>query len=220
MSGAPPRLLDIALTSPPVKPAIAFVRTPVWDEAEAATQDGFAELVEVLGEACAEVALPDSFGEWRAAHRALMTAGMARNLGSYYRRARDRLAPGLREMIEAGTAVTAVDYFQALDWRKALTGGLDKLFDRYDAIITPAAPGEAPKSLETTGNPVFSGLWTLCGVPAVTLPLLQGPDGMPVGVQMVGRRGEDARLLRTARWLVEMLQEEGQDASVVVGARQ
>lgn len=217
---APPRLLDTMLSAPPVMPEFAFVKSPVWEEAESATKEGFAELVEVLGKSCTEVALPEVFQEWAKAQRSLMRAGMARNLASYYGRAGDRLSAQLRELIEEGLTVTAVDYLAALDWREALNNGLEQLFDRYDAIITPAAPGEAPKGLGSTGNPIFNGLWTLCGVPAVTLPLLTGPNGMPVGVQVVGRRGEDARLLRTARWLAEALREAGQDASVVVGARQ
>jgi aspartyl-tRNA(Asn)/glutamyl-tRNA(Gln) amidotransferase subunit A len=102
--------------------------------------------------------------------------------------------------------VTAVEYLAALDWREALNNGLEQLFDRYDAIVTPASPGEAPAGLGSTGNPIFNGLWTLCGVPCVTLPLLQGPNGLPVGVQIVGRRGEDARLLRTARWLATIVE--------------
>ena len=214
---APPRLLEIALTAPPVRPELAFVKTPVWDEAEQETRDGFAELVEVLGKDCVEVPLPETFSEWAGAHRALMRGGMARNLASYYARAKDQLSAPLRELIEDGQTVSAVDYLAALDWREALNNGLEQLFDRYDAIITPATPGEAPKGLHATGNPIFNGLWTLCGVPAVTLPLLEGPNGMPVGVQVVGRRGEDARLLRTARWLVDTLQAAGQDASVVTG---
>jgi len=108
--------------------------------------------------------------------------------------------------------VPAVDYLEALDWRQALNNGLEPLFERYDAIITPAAPGEAPRDLGTTGSPVFNALWTLCGVPAVTLPLLKGPNGLPVGVQLVGQCGEDARLLRTARWLVSAL--EGQEVAI------
>jgi len=80
----------------------------------------------------------------------------------------------------------------------------DELFmERYDAILTPAAPGTAPKGLAATGDPSFCTLWTLCGMPALSLPLMQGSDGLPLGVQLVGRRGFDARLLRTARWLVE-----------------
>jgi aspartyl-tRNA(Asn)/glutamyl-tRNA(Gln) amidotransferase subunit A len=131
---------------------------------------------------------------------------MARNLHTYYRRGKDKLSPALRALLEDGMNVTAVDYLAALDWRKALINGLEQLFDRYDAIITPAATGEAPSGLEATGNPIFNGLWTLCGVPAITLPLLQGPAGLPLGVQLVGRYGEDARLLRTARALTGMIE--------------
>jgi Asp-tRNA(Asn)/Glu-tRNA(Gln) amidotransferase A subunit family amidase len=79
------------------------------------------------------------------------------------------------------------------------------VFDEFDAILTPATPGEAPRGLASTGNPVFCTIWTYLGVPAVTLPLLRSAAGLPLGVQLVGRRGNDARLLRTAGWLVETL---------------
>ena len=186
---APPRLFDIAQSEPPVTPTLAFVKTPFWDKAAAETKEGFAELIEALADTCREVALPEIFSEGASAQRTLMNAGFARNLGLYYDRGK----------------VSAVNYLEARDWREALNNGLEQLFDRYDAIVTPAAAGEAPKGLSTTGDPVFNALWTLCGVPAVTLPLLSGPQGLPVGVQLVGRRGEDARLLRTARWLVGMI---------------
>jgi len=204
----PPRLLDTALSDPPVTPALAFVKTPVWDEAAAETKEGFTELVEALGDACAEVALPEIFSESARAQRTLMLAGFARNLGNYYVRGKDKLSDHARETIEEGRKVTAVDYLEALDWREALNNGLEQLFERYDAIVTPSAPGEAPRDLSTTGDPVFNAMWTLCGVPAVTVPLLEGPNGLPVGAQLVGRRGEDARLLRTARWLVGTVEAE------------
>ena len=82
---------------------------------------------------------------------------------------------------------------------------LTEVLERYDAILTPAAPGEAPAGLGSTGNPAFNTLWSLCGMPAVSLPLLTGPTGLPVGVQLVGRRGDDARLLRAAAWLARAL---------------
>jgi Asp-tRNA(Asn)/Glu-tRNA(Gln) amidotransferase A subunit family amidase len=202
----PPSLLEVALTKPPVTPAIAFVKTPMWHEADLTTQEAFAELTSELGKTCTEVTLPDVFKEWASALWPLVKAGMARNLESYYRRGKDQLSTKLRTLLEEGMNVTAVDYLMALDWRIALRSGLDQLFDRFDAILTPAAPGEAPTGLESTGNPAFNGLWTLCGVPAVTLPLLQGPNELPVGVQLIGRFGEDARLMRTARWLVEKIE--------------
>ena len=104
-------------------------------------------------------------------------------------------------MIEEGRNVKAIDYNNAIELREVLNAGLDQIFERYDAIITPSTTGEAPKTLEHTGNPVFCSLWTYCGVPAVTLPLLIGDNSMPIGVQMIGQRGHDGRLLRNAQFL-------------------
>ncbi len=78
---------------------------------------------------------------------------------------------------------------------------MQSLGDEYDAILIPSACGEAPESLATTGNPIFCIIWTYLGVPAVNLPLLEGENGMPLGVQLVGPKGDDGRLLRSARWL-------------------
>jgi Asp-tRNA(Asn)/Glu-tRNA(Gln) amidotransferase A subunit family amidase len=203
---APPRLLDLARSRPPLKPLFAFVKQPVWDQAEASTQEAFAELTGELGDQCDEVPLPDLFAEALPAHAALMLAGFARNLNPYYERGRDQLSERMRSAIEDGQKITAVQYLRALDWRDVLYAGLEKVFERYDAIITPAAPGEAPSGLDSTGNPAFCTLWTLLGVPAISLPLMQGPNGLPIGVQLVGPRGNDGRLLRTARWLVEFLE--------------
>ncbi len=199
----PPRMLEKVLAAPPVTPKLAFVKTPAWDEAEAATQKGFIELAKALGTFCVEVALPEIFSDWMDALRVLMRAGMAHNLSFYYREGKERLSQPLRSLIEEGQMISAVDYLAALDRRAALSHALDQLFESHDAILTPAAPGEAPAGLGSTGNPAFNGLWTLCGVPAVTLPMLQGPKGLPIGVQLVGRRGHDARLLRTAQWLTQ-----------------
>jgi Asp-tRNA(Asn)/Glu-tRNA(Gln) amidotransferase A subunit family amidase len=99
-----------------------------------------------------------------------------------------------------------VDYQRALRSIAPAAASFDDLFmQRYDAILTPAALGSAPKGLASTGDPSFCTLWTLLGMPAVSLPLMQGANGLPLGVQLVGRRNFDARLLRTARWLVEKL---------------
>ena len=107
----------------------------------------------------------------------------------------------MRGMIEEGQTVKAIDYNDAVGGIADLNGMLDEIFETYDAILTPSAPGEAPLGLEATGNAVFCTIWTLCGTPAISLPLLRGSNTMPMGVQLVGPRGDDARLLRTARWL-------------------
>jgi Asp-tRNA(Asn)/Glu-tRNA(Gln) amidotransferase A subunit family amidase len=202
---AAPRILDTALSDPPVRPQLAFVKTPAWPGIEPDCAAGFAELVEALGDACDEVDLPPIFGEGSMAHRRVMLAEIAHNLRPYYDRGADQLAPETRGAIEEGRRITATDYLAALDWREPLYTGLEELFERYDAILTPAAAGEAPAGLESTGSAAFCTLWSLLGVPALTLPLLTGARGLPIGVQLVGRRNDDGRLLRTARWLVNSL---------------
>jgi Asp-tRNA(Asn)/Glu-tRNA(Gln) amidotransferase A subunit family amidase len=202
---ARPPLAAVAASEPPLPPRLAFVRSPAWERAELVTREAFAELVEALGDAVAEVELGASFEPAVARHRTIMEVEMAHNLGRDYDKARDRLSPALREAIERGRARAAVDYVAAVAGIPALNGALDPVFDEFDAIVTPAAPGEAPRGLATTGDPVFCTIWTYLGTPAVTLPLLRSTARMPLGVQLVARRGGDARLLRTARWLVETL---------------
>jgi Asp-tRNA(Asn)/Glu-tRNA(Gln) amidotransferase A subunit family amidase len=204
---APPRLLETALQDPPVRPQFAFVRTPAWSELDDDSIEGFAELVDALGDGCDEVDLPPVFAEAAVAHRRIMLAEMSHNLRHYYDRAADQLAPATRAAVEEGRAISADEYLSALEWRDTLYAGLEEIFDRYDAIITPAATGAAPPGLESTGSAACNVLWSLTGVPAVTLPLLADRQGLPVGVQLIERRGFDGRLLRTARWLQQHLAE-------------
>jgi Asp-tRNA(Asn)/Glu-tRNA(Gln) amidotransferase A subunit family amidase len=186
-----------------VPPRLAFVRQPVWDQAAEDTKAAFAELVEHLGERVEEVALPASFDDAIDLHQTIMEADLAKSFAREYERGGERLSSRLREMIERGQRTLAVDYNRAVARLAALNATLAEFFASYDAILTPAAPGEAPRGLGSTGSPVFCTIWTLCGTPAVTLPLLTGASGLPIGVQLVVEKGDDARLLRTARWLIE-----------------
>jgi Asp-tRNA(Asn)/Glu-tRNA(Gln) amidotransferase A subunit family amidase len=201
----PPRLLDTALAEPPVTPQLAFVKTPAWSGVDSDCAEGFGELIAALGDRCDDVELPAVFAEGATAHRRIMLAEIAHNLRHYYDRGADRLADETRAAVEEGRAVAATEYLASLDWRETLHAGVEEVFERYDAIVTPAATGEAPAGLHSTGSAAFNVLWSLLGVPAITLPLLTGMNGLPVGVQLVGRRGNDGRLLRTARWLVRTL---------------
>jgi Asp-tRNA(Asn)/Glu-tRNA(Gln) amidotransferase A subunit family amidase len=199
---ARPPLSAVAASEPPLPPRFAFVKSPAWEHAEPVTREAFAELVDGLGEAAAEVDLGESFTRASEFHRTVMEVEIAHNLHRDYERGRDRLSKPLCAVIERGRTHRAVEYTGAVAGIAPLNEALDSVFDEYDAIVTPAAPGEAPRGLESTGNPIFCTLWTYLGVPAITLPLLWSEAGLPLGVQLVGRRGNDARLLRTARWLV------------------
>lgn len=205
---ARPPLLAVAESEPPLPPRLAFVRSAVWDRAESVTHEAFAELVETLGESATEVDLGSAFSRAVDFQRVVMEVEMSHNLHRDYERAGDKLSAALRQVIERGRTYPAVDYLRATSAIAPLNETLEEVFNEYDAILTPAAPGPAP-AIDTTGSPIFCSTWTYLGTPAVTLPLLSSGDGLPMGVQLVGRRGNDARLLRAARWLVKTLQAGG-----------
>jgi Asp-tRNA(Asn)/Glu-tRNA(Gln) amidotransferase A subunit family amidase len=192
--------------APPVEPMFAFIKTPHWARTDADTKDAYAELVQTLGDRVEEVELFASASDAWDWQRTIMEAEMTANLEPLWSRGRDRLSERLRGLLERGAETLALDYQRTLRKLPAVIESFEELFtERYDAILTPPALGTAPKGLGATGDPVFCVLWTLLGMPAVTLPLMQGANGLPLGVQLVGRRNFDARLLRTARWLEKKL---------------
>jgi Asp-tRNA(Asn)/Glu-tRNA(Gln) amidotransferase A subunit family amidase len=197
---------NIAAEEPPLAPMFAFVKTPRWQSADEDTKEGFSEIIEHLGSQVEEIELFPSAGDAWEWHQTIMAAEMAHNLEREWTNGRDRLSEQLRAQIARGREVRAADYLRALSRIASVHGSFVELFEqRYDAIVTPAATGAAPKGLSSTGDPSFCTLWTLCGMPCVTLPLLQSAAGLPIGVQLVGPRYGDARLLRTARWLAAQI---------------
>jgi Asp-tRNA(Asn)/Glu-tRNA(Gln) amidotransferase A subunit family amidase len=195
-------LVDTAAQEPPLAPMFAFIKTPMWERADGDTKAGFDEIVEALGAQVEEVELFPSAGDAWLYHQTIMSTEMAVNLGREWESGGERMSEQLRRQIEQGRVVSAFDYQRALEQIDPIHDSFVELFEqRYDAILTASAPSAAPKGLASTGDPAFCTLWTLCGMPCITLPLLESTDRLPIGVQLVGPRGGDARLLRTAKWL-------------------
>ena len=206
---AAPRLARVMAEPVPLEPHFAFVRTPMWDQVEESSKDGFRELIDSVNEKNKEtidvIDLPAQFKDIYQDHQNIMEADLALNFAREYRDGKSQLSSVLCEMIERGQKVLATDYNSALNRVLEYAECLDEIFDEYDAILTPSTLGPAPVGLDKTGSPVMNTIWTLCGNPAINIPLLQSPDGMPVGVQIVAGKGDDARLFRTSRWLLEYL---------------
>jgi Asp-tRNA(Asn)/Glu-tRNA(Gln) amidotransferase A subunit family amidase len=200
-----PNFPAFAVEDFPVEPRFGFVRTPVWDKAEPEAQRAFEKLAESLGENCVRIDLPPEYAEAWDIHRTIMTAEMAHNLGHIVDRSGDGVSEVLRKLVAEGREVSAVAYQRALNEARQLTDSLAGYFQHCNAFLTPATTGVAPKGLDATGNPVFCSMWTLSGLPSLSLPLLTGEDDLPIGVQLVGGPNDDARLMRTAHWLVRKL---------------
>ena len=205
--GAVPPLLEVCRSEPPVVPRLAFLRTSRWSQLESDSKAGLEEVVDQIGGGVDEITMSEAFDSVWEALRTINCVEMATWYAKIYRDGEQYFRDDEKKMIEYGLSVSAVDYINAMESRAVANQMLDHYFDEYDAIIAPAALGEAPEGLESTGDPMFSTPWSFCGVPALSLPLLQGSSSLPMGVQLVGQRMDDARLLRTGTWMVSRLLE-------------
>jgi len=190
------------------KPRLGFFQTPFWSATAPETRQLLEQTARQLSESgfgVEEVTCPASFGNLNEMHANLMAFETARNYVSEYEEPnRSLLDERSRQAIETGWTVSADDYQTMRVELGQARLQFAELARDFDAIMVPATVGEAPP-IESTGDPVFNRMWSLLGVPAVTLPAGRGPNGLPLGVQFVGRYDTDLRLLQVCedveRWL-------------------
>jgi len=184
-------------------PRMAVFKGPPWASLESGTEAAFDSLMQRLG-GVGEMPVPAPAEDALDVHVIIMDASTAANPGRYLADA-DKLLPETVKRITAGASISGAEYVAAIDKAEAIRHSLDRLFADVDVLLTPSAPGEAPEGLSFTGNPVFQKIWTLAGMPTLNLPMMTGPNGMPIGLQVIGRRGRDAALFQAAKWIEEQL---------------
>ena len=204
-----PKLLAASRQKPPMEPVFAYIKLPFMKELNEDTKEGFEEAKQEIKDKLKgkvdEVDLPEGFNgiiEW---HKIIMESDMATSFSKEYKSFKNKLSDKIIEAIERGMKYTSVEYNDALSKIDAANTYFKQFFHDYDAILTPSAIGEAPKGLEFTGNPIFCTVWTYCGMPSISLPLLQGNNGLPIGVQLVSSLYDDERLFRNASWLINKI---------------
>jgi len=196
------------LAVPSEAPRFGLYRTPMWDAAEPATAAAIDEAraaLERAGAAVAELAVAPEHHGLAEAQNTIMCFEAVRAFAHERTLHSAELSPRFAQMLDAGMAIGADEYDRALARAVAARVGLTAFFGACDAVLVPAAPGEAPIGLGNTGDPIFNRMWTLLGVPCVTLPARWAENGLPTGVQLVGRAGDDARLMGCAAFLERSL---------------
>ncbi|MDP3283379.1 MAG: amidase [Desulfobacterales bacterium] len=189
-------------------PRFVAVRSPVWHLADQNTRDHFLALIERLRSAGATVEeqeLPRVFECAHSVHRTIMYAEGARVFADLQRHQRQRLSQRLNGLIDEGLGIGQSALARALEQKDQLAENMDVFLRGFDAAITPPAPGQAPEDLTQTGDPAFCTIWSLCGVPAVTIPTGQGSQGLPLGLQLICPRLADDRVLSIAKWCDEAI---------------
>lgn len=189
------------LTAPP---RLGLLRTDQWDACDADSRQAVqaaAAAARAAGAAVTDLGEPGFLAGLADQHPVVMAYEAARALAWEHSRHPGSLSAGLRQLLDQGRAVDPADYDAALARRDAALARAGELFAGVDAVLTPAVTGEAPEGLGSTGDPRCARLWSLLGLPAVSLPGAAGRSGLPVGVQLVGRPGGDAGLLAITGWL-------------------
>ena len=200
-----PKLLAASKEKPPAEPVLAHIKLPFINELEEDVKEGFKEIKDELKGKVDEIELPKGFAAIPDWHKIIMESDMARSFSEEYKKSKNKLSDKIIEAIERGMKYTSVEYNNALAKIDVANAYFNQFFHDYDAILTPSACGEAPKGLKSTGNPIFCTIWTYCGMPCINLPLLQGKNGLPVGVQLVSSLFDDERLFRNASWLTSKI---------------
>jgi Asp-tRNA(Asn)/Glu-tRNA(Gln) amidotransferase A subunit family amidase len=189
-------------------PRIAICRTHEWAAAQPETVAALEQAAKTAARAGAhvhELALPNPFAGLLQAQIDLMNYETYRSLASDRLHRFDGLSETLRKLLANAAKVDAARYDEARALAATCRASLGEVFGDADVILAPSAPGEAPRGLAATGDPVFCRIWTLLGVPALNIPCILGPNGLPVGVQVIGRIGDDARAIAVAEWLQQQL---------------
>ena len=183
-------------------PRIGFCRTPAWERADGDTHALLEHTAAVLASAGATVRdvtlTPANILDQ---HRRIFAFEAARNYAHEYEMHGDKLSEALRDgLLAQGRALPLAAYIEAIETAEAFRRYLDDVFADVDVLLTPSAPGEAPKGLASTGEPNFNSIWTLAWTPCLTLPAGSGRSGLPLGIQLVGPRFRDEALLDAAAW--------------------
>lgn len=197
-----------SVPAPVETPKIAFVRSADWDSADPETRTLLEETAERLGKAGAvirDVDLPDPFDRVSPGQRVVMAYQASEAFEHEWNNHRDALSESFRSLVEQGLAISAAERVEVTATLEQCRATLPSLFEPGEVILTPSAVGEAPLGLHSTGNSVFNRTWTALHVPCLTVPVTDGPNGMPLGIQFVEPRSDEATLLGMARWAAKAL---------------
>lgn len=200
-----PAMLAGARADVPVEPEFAWFDLPFNDRLSGDAREGLEAVLEILGPKAARMEPADTLSNLVAVQARIHEYEIAKHQAEVFETHWDQISPTLQPIITRARQISKDEYEDALAVKASAEAFFANFFLDYDAIIAPSAAGEAPMFGDGTGDPIFCTLWTLAGLPCVSLPLLVGENGLPIGVQLIGPAEKDDRLLRTARWLQKYL---------------
>jgi len=184
-------------------PRIGVCRTYEWERVQPEMRRALDDARRTLD--ADEFELPSRFRGLRESHTAILWYEVARSLADEFTRFPDKLDPALHQRCSDGFAFDPREYVHAQAHAAECRARLSEALGPYDVLLAPAATGEAPQGLSSTGDVAMNVVWTLLHTPCVAVPAGKSEHGMPLGLQVIGRIGDDARTLAAAAWIAERL---------------
>jgi Asp-tRNA(Asn)/Glu-tRNA(Gln) amidotransferase A subunit family amidase len=201
-----PKMLEGSRAEVPVEPDFVWFDLPFNDRLDADAREGLDEVIEALGARVERIPVSENMTGLIEVQRVIHEYEICHHLENTFAEHWDMVSTSLQPVIKRGRTIGDDQYEEAVQVMASAAGYFAEFFNDFDAVIAPSATGEAPKFGTGTGDPIFCTIWTLCGLPSLTMPLLAGENGLPVGVQLIGAAEQDDRLMRTAGWVLKQLE--------------
>ena len=194
-------MLDETKKGPLFDPKFIFYKTESWKLIEKKSREAFEYFIKSFKKNIEIFDVPSYFKNINKYHQIIHETDLANNFQEYYKKAKKKLSKEMQTAISRGLKYSSKEYAEALDFIKRSYESYNEVFEDYHGVLSPCSTGVADKGLKSTGSADFNRVWSYLHTPAISLPLLQGENNLPLGVQLIGDKYDDHRFLGVARWL-------------------
>ena len=194
-------MLNICRKEPLFEPKFIFYKTDSWKLVDKKSRESFEYFIKSFKKNIEVFDTPSYFKDINKYHQIIHETDLANNFSEYYKKNKKKLSNYMQKAIANGNKYSSKEYAEAIDFMKRSYESYKEVFEDYHGVLSPSSPGVAPKGLKSTGTAEFNKCWSFMGTPCISLPLLQGENNLPLGVQLIGDKYDDLRFLGIARWL-------------------
>ena len=200
-------MLEECIKGPPFEPKFIFYKTNSWKKIDKKSRESFEYFIKSFKKNIEVFDTPSYFKDIDKNHRIIHETDLSNNFQIYYKKSKNKLSKEMQSAISRGMKYSAKEYLDAVDFMKRSYESYKEVFEDYHGVLSPYSTGVADKGLKSTGSADFNRVWSYMHTPAISLPLLQGENNLPLGVQLIGGKYDDQRFLGTARWLEKKSEE-------------
>ena len=200
-------ILNETKKGPLFEPKFIFYKTDHWKIIDKKSKESFEYFIKSFKKNIEIFDTPSYFKDIHKYHQIIHETDLANNFSVYFKKFKKKLSKYMQDAITRGNKYSAKEYAEAIDFMKRSYESYQEVFEDYHGVLSPSSPGVAPKGLKSTGTAEFNKVWSYLGTPCISLPLLEGENNLPLGVQLIGDKYDDHRFLGVARWLEKECEE-------------